>query len=268
VIRGREIEVHDQNPVLDPASARVTLVTALAWRAIAEIVRRRHVTHAFKLLQIHPGSSVRGLLELQLHSRSGGEALPSIDFNLGGPSGTWKTSSGAHGCFLGLLGPEPRTVIDRIEDAVGLPRVHGAVPASSTEALSVRVVAGLVESRVFDRHGWRTTLGVHGCHAGDVAADWTVPMGVRFDPPDAYGSLAAEAYERLSRLVLIHRTADECPVVTLSELQGRALLVDITTGRIAGAGPDGLELRGDLRRMRGAVGGSMTRMLAKLVSEF
>ena len=253
---------------MDPAAARLTIVTALAWRAIAEIVRRRHVTHAFKLLQIHPGTSVRGLLGLQLHSRSGGEALPSIDFNLGGPSGTWKTSLGADGCFLGLLNPEPWMVIDRLEEAVGLPRVHGGLPPSSTEALAVRVVAGLVESRVFDRQGWRTTLGVHGCHAGDVVADWVGPMGVRFDPPDAHDSLAAEAHERLSRLVLIHRTADECPVATLSGLQGRALLVDVATGRIASADPGGVTLLGDLRQMHGAAGGSMARLLAKLAAEF
>jgi hypothetical protein len=152
----------DRSSLWDPSSARVTLVTALAWRAIAEIVRRRHATHAFHLVQIHPGMSARGLLQLQLDPKSSGESLPAIDFNLGGPSGTWSTGSGAQGCFLDLLNPDPASVIDHIEGAVGLPRWGGALPVSSVAVLSVRVIAALVESRVFEPNGWRTTLGAHG----------------------------------------------------------------------------------------------------------
>lgn len=255
-------------PTLRPGQARVTLVTALAWRAIAEIVRRRHATHTFKLRQNHPGSSIRGLLELQLHCTSTGRTLPAIDLNLGGPSGTWNTGAGAQGSFLALLEPDPGTVIDRIEEATGLPPFRGMLPASSTGALAVRVVAGLAESRVFDRHGWRTTLGAHGTHNGDVAADWAAPMGVVFDAAGPDRELTPEARDRLSRLVLIHRAADECPVTTLSGLEGRGLLVDIATGRIASAECGGVTFLGDLRRMHGATGGSIERMLAQLVAEF
>lgn len=253
---------------LAPSKARVTLVTALAWRAIAEIVRRHHSTHVFKLRQTHPGISIRGLLELQLHCTSTGRALPAIDFNLGGPSGTWGTGAGALRSFLALLEPEPGTVIDRIEEAMGLPPFRGMLPASSTEALAVRVVAGLAESRVFDRHGWRTTLGAYGVHNNDVAADWAVPMGVEFDAPGSDRDLTPDAHDRLSRLVLIHRAADECPVSKLSDLEGRGLLVDIATGRIARAERGGVKLLGDLRRMHGATGGSSGRLLAQLVAEF
>ncbi|MEN1927661.1 hypothetical protein WCE37_01430 [Luteimonas sp. MJ250] len=254
--------------MLDPAKSRVTLVTALAWRAIVEIVRRRHATHAFKLRQVHPGISIRGLLELQLHCTSTGRALPAIDFNLGGPSGTWSTGSGAQGSFLALLEPEPGSVIDRIEAATGLPPFRGMLPASSTEGLSVRVVAGLAEGRVFDRQGWRTTLGAYGAHNGDAAADWAVPMGVEFDAPGPGRDLTPDAHDRLSRLVLIHRAADECPVANLSDLEGRGLLVDIATGRIASAERDGVNVIGNLRRMHSAVGGSMERLLAQLAAEF
>ena len=256
----------DGSLLLDPAFARVTLVTALAWRAIAEIVRRRHATHAFHLLQIHPGISARGLLRLQLDPTSSGEPLPAIDFNLGGPSGTWSTGTGAQGSFLDLLNPEPASVIDHIEAAVGLPRWGGTLPAASVAALAVRVVAGLAESRVFDQHNWRTTLGVYGCHGGDVAADWAGALGVRSSPPDPDGNLARDARERLSRLVLIHRSVDEFPVAKLSGLQGRALIVDIANGRIASVEGDGVDLLGDLLQMRAEAGGSMPRLLARLVT--
>lgn len=256
------------SPTLKPANARVTLVTALAWRAIAEIARRRHSTHAFGLRQIHPGASIRGLLELQLHCASTGRALPAIDFNLGGPSGTWSTGAGAQGNFLALLEPEPGTVIDRIEEALGLPPFRGMVPASSTEALAVRVVAGLAESRVFDRHGWRTTLGAYGAHSGDVAADWAGSMGVEVDAPGSDCHLTSDAHDRLSRLVMIHRAPDECPVGSLSHLEGRGLLVDIETGRIASAERGGVKLLGELWPMHVATGGSMERLLARLVAEF
>ncbi|NLA67959.1 MAG: hypothetical protein GX856_06910 [Gammaproteobacteria bacterium] len=251
---------------MDPSGARVTLVTALAWRAIAEIVRRRHATHAFNVLQIHPGISARGLLQLQLHATSRGESLPAIDFSLGGPSGMWSAGSSPQGCFLDLLNPEPASVIDHIEEAVGLPRWRGALPATSVAALSVRVVAGLLESRVFDQHGWRSTLGTYGCHGGDVVADWAGLMGVNPSPPDPDGNLHRDARERLSRLVLIHRSADELPVAKLSGLQGRALIVDIATGRIARVEGGGVEPLGDLLQMRAAAGGSMARLLARLVT--
>ncbi len=258
----------DRNPLVDPVRARVTLVAALAWRAIAEIVRRRHATHAFDLLQSHPGASARGLLQLQLHATSGGEPLPAIDFNLGGPSGTWSTGTGAQGCFLDLLKPEPASVIDRIEDALELPRWRDVLPASSAAALSVRIIAGLIESRVFDQHVWRTTLGAYGGHGGDVAADWAERMGVKFRPPGPHGSLGRDARERLSRLVLIHRSADELPVARLCDLQGRALIVEISTGRIASVEGGGVKLLGDLSQMRAAEGGSVARLLARLVVGF
>lgn len=253
---------------LNPASARVTLVTALAWRAIAEIVRRRHVTLGFHLRQIHPGTSIRGLLELRLHYRSTGRALPAIDFNLGGPSGTWKAGAGGQGSLLALLEPEPGSEIDRIEDAVGLPPFRGTLPASSTEALAVRIVAGLVETRVFDRDGWRTTLGAHGTCNGDLAADWLVPMGVGFEAAGADRELAPDDHDRLSRLVLVHRAADECPVITLSGLDGRGVLVDTASGRIAVADRGGVRPLGDLRTLHGAAGGSMARLLGRLLPEF
>lgn len=255
-----------RDALLDPATARVTLVTALAWRAVAEIVRRRHATHGFTLVQLHPGISARGLLRLQLQPKSGGRPPFAIDFHLGGPSGTWMASTGAEGRFLDLLDPEPASVIDRIENAVGLPRCRGALPPSSVATLSVRVVAGLMESLVFGRHGWRATLGAWSAHDGDVAADWAVPMGVGSEPVDPADGLGRQARERLSRVVLIHRSVNDGPVAHLSNLQERALIVDIETGRIASVAEERVEPLGDVVQMREAADGSMGRLLAELVA--
>jgi len=69
---------------------RITVLATLAWRAMTEIVRRRHVTHGFDLLQVHPGISIAGLIELHLRPRDGDQPL-RITFNLGGPyPGTWE----------------------------------------------------------------------------------------------------------------------------------------------------------------------------------
>ena len=41
---------------------RITLLAALAWRAMTEIVRRRHRDYRFELLQVHPSISMAGLI--------------------------------------------------------------------------------------------------------------------------------------------------------------------------------------------------------------
>src|SRR5690606_40601253 len=94
---------------------RITAVAALAWRAMTEIVRRRHPGHHFDLLQLHPGISTAGLIRLGLQPRDGGQPL-RVDFHLGGPDpGSWQTPDGIGGPLLALLGREPVAAIDAIE---------------------------------------------------------------------------------------------------------------------------------------------------------
>jgi hypothetical protein len=102
----------------------------------------------------------------------------------------------------------------------------------------------------------------------DVAAHWAAQMSVRKEPPGRDGLSGREPRDRLSQLVLIHRTDDECPLDRLADLQGRALLLDIATGRVAGVEGNHMKPFGELVQLRATAGGSVARLVTRLAAEF
>lgn len=226
----RPAEVHAAPPGI--GDLRITLVAALAWRAMAEIVRRRHVDYRFDLLQVHPGGSVAGLIQLHLQARDGSPAA-RLDFNLGGPRpGGWESADGTRGHLLDLLGHCPLDAIDAMERAAGLSAWPGhRLPPSSPGVRAMRRIASELERRVFEPRPWRTTAGLVGW-SEDIVCDWHR----HFLAPvrrDADGVISAGDIQRLSRLVLVHEApAGECATLQ-SALQGEGLVVDLATGRVA-----------------------------------
>lgn len=156
--------------MLDFNLARLTLVSALAWRAVAELFRRHRAHHELTVHQDHPGASVRGRLLVTVGSETAGRA-PCLALNLGGGiAGTWQIirrfdaigtsdASSAQDFAAGLLGARPTSIIDEIERAWGLPSRTGVLPPGDASTLTTRVIAALLERRVADIHAWRTTAG-------------------------------------------------------------------------------------------------------------
>lgn len=210
---------------------RITLLAALAWRAMTEIVRRRHRDYRFELLQVHPSISMAGLIRLHLQARDGGRDA-QVDFHLGGSlCGCWEARDGS-GELLSLLGRGPVAAIDAIERGAGLPVWSGSrLPPSSASVRAMRRVAAELESAVFRPQPWRTTAALVGW-GEDIVCDWHR----HFMPPvqaGEWGTIAADDGQRLSQLILVHEAPDEACVTLQASLPGEGLVVDIGTGKVA-----------------------------------
>lgn len=209
-------------------SSRITLVTALAWRAMTELVRRHHISHAFGLRQIHPGASMRGLLALVIESRSRG-LQSTLRFHLGGgESGKWEVEAGASGNVADLLADDPSQRIDEMQRAAGLPAQEGRVPASSDAVMAMRMIATMLERKVFEPVPWRITLGLIGW-SPDIVSDWHRHFIGRVQQ-DSWGGVSDKDAERLFQLVLLHEAHDEAPAHSQENIKGSALAVDLATG--------------------------------------
>jgi hypothetical protein len=222
----------DHAVVPQPGELRITLLAALAWRAMAEIVRRRHVDYRFDVLQIHPGISMAGLIELHLHAHDGRHDA-RLCFNLGGPSpGTWQAADGDGGHLLHLLGPNPVDVIDAIERSAGLPAWPGhRLPPSTPGVRAMRRIAAELEGKVFQPVPWRTTVAFVG-GGPDIVCDWHRHFTAQVTA-DAWGGVRSEDRTRLSQLVLLHEAPDEGCVTGQASLQGEGLVVDLASGQVA-----------------------------------
>ena len=120
-------------------SSRVTLVSALTWRAIAELARRHGQRYEVRLVQFQPGNSMSGVIGLALREPATSRTITSVDFNLGGPSGTYTLQQGEGRVSLAeLLGEAPARVIDAIERDVGLPHLEEALPPSTPRSIALR----------------------------------------------------------------------------------------------------------------------------------
>lgn len=210
---------------LDLAAARVTLVSALVWRAIAEIARRRDATYQIKLSQAHPGISPRGAIYLELNPKGVGLAPAAIWFNLGGPSGTYQngpSDSDRQHSLLDLLGPDPSAAITEMERYAGLPKVTGPLPPSTATVLSLRLAASMLERRVFLPDPWRITLEAFDTHAGTTVCDWSG----KFTVPSS-------ADRGARSVLLVHKAPDDCPQPEQHRLSGAALAIEYALGKLA-----------------------------------
>lgn len=235
------------------ATGRITLVSALSWRAIAELFRRYHPAYSLRVTQIHPGISTRGTLELtSVTSEMTGPAR--LTFNLGGPSGTYRVHR-SHSQFRPdgagpqdlefarpMLSGDPSSVIDEIAAAWGLPRAIDPLVSSSKTTITIRVIAGLMERLVFARESWRTTAGFCGNDAaGDMVPDWLAALGV----DEALRRRALEgadlnAMAGLTRYILVHQCLEDSLCLHINELRGTAWAFDIaaaTATELKAGGP-------------------------------
>jgi len=220
-----------QTPGFDFASARMTLVSALAWRCIAELFRRYGSRHRLTVHQVHPGSSLRGQLVI-IAGGCPGPGQPALAFNLGSDSGTYDVirrvdgmpageRHPARGVFAtGMLDSEPEGVIADIARCWGLPAVTGALPSTDKVSITPRVIAGLLERKVFEPRVWRTTSAYSDSSAvGPMVSSWY----------EVFEAAKHEEASRLSRYVLLHRAEDDEMVRGRDGIEGVAWCFDLAT---------------------------------------
>ncbi len=229
--------------VLEFKTARVTLVSALAWRVVAELSRRYQERYDLRVSQVHPGMSIRGALYLTTAPATGHEP-PALSLDLGGPSGTYTVLRRIDGCAKGaagkssgpfagpMLSQDPSRVVDEIAAAWGLPKLEGKLPSSHTTTIVARTIAGVLESLIFRRESWRTTAGFCDNSAvGSMVPDWTAALGVSDRTiSDARRGRDARAADFLSRYVMLHRCVDDNISLRLHDLQGSAWVFCMATG--------------------------------------
>lgn len=241
-------------PRLAFSSARITLVFALAWRVVAELSRRYQHQYDIRVLEAHPGISIRGALHVTI-GPLGDQDRPCLALNIGGESGTYDILRPVGGRlrdprespsmpFAGpMLSHDPSAIVDGISAAWGLPRSAGKLPGSHKTTIALRAVAGLLESLVFQRDGWRTTAGFCDNSAvGPMAPDWTAALGVSKEliraATDGRDPAAASF---LTRYVLVHRCSDDDVCLRLDALKGSAWAFCLASGtatRLTAMGPD------------------------------
>lgn len=250
---------------VDLSSARVTLVSALVWRAIAELSRRHAGRYQFRLVQFHPGASVRGVIRMELFEPSSQRPATWAEFNLGGPSGTYSVASGEGRTTLAaLLGERPSAAIDVIEADLMLPPQTGALRPSSRQAISLRLLASLLERRVFDTTPWRASLAIWDWNGGSRVEPWhSRVLGQDLSTPEGR-ELTSVDRARLSDLVLLHANApgDGDDAKAFAEMP--ALAVDLATGQLTVLTTQGERPLGEGRALYRVHGRSM-RALADAV---
>lgn len=221
------------NPSMERHDLRMTLLSACAWRLIAELARRHSTSHVLHVVQFHPGLSVRGCIGISIEA--GDQERETfvhqgrfVTLNLGGPEpGTVEGID----FVAGLLGKDPAATVDRVGSLLGL-RFAGQLPESTSQAVACRVIAEALARCIFDRMSYRTTSAWSDYSDGVMLGAWAQ----RFDAlgSKGFGEVAkrvsagdvrASDQRRLSRLVAVHR-CDDADNVMLGDDQD-ALLVDL-----------------------------------------
>lgn len=264
---------------IEVSTTRIGLVSFLAWRAIAELFRRYHPRHDLRVTEIHPGISVRGVLRLTVGVPTASDS-PTLSFNLGGPSGTYRVdrpvTTGPGGFaqssevdFVGLmLACDPAVVVDEIATAWGLPPAPIPLPPSSNTALAIRVIAGLLERRVFDREPWRTTAGFCGNGAvGDMIPNWLDLLGENSATLRRTAEKPVQNVEaRLSRYILVHRAPGENLCLDTNDIAGIALAFDLAEATVTELSAEGKGNTVQLRKSYDASRHDLRRLLNQLDS--
>ena len=229
---------------------RFSVIQAAAWKQIAELFRRHAATHGLKLLEQHPGISIRGQLRLLIDPPTTGACRPaSITFNFGGPSGTCDIQVEGSASVTGLdfvspmLQQDPIEIVDRLEGLLGLPR-PGTLPPSTAPVLAVRTVSAVLSQDWLARTDLRATLGWV-----DTSGGCTVPEWIRVFGADLTGLAQEvnrgampwrEAHAQTHRFVAIHEAADGGPML---DADRRFAALDLTDGVLILAGHDCLPRR-------------------------
>lgn len=150
---------------------RWSVLSAVAWRVVAELYRRHAHEHELRIHHIHPGLSAWGILRLQ-DGVAGESERPHIDISLGGgdngsvsvrpwrevetpPLERWQDRNIVREL---IAARDPKSVVDDVAESAGL-RVDQPVPASTPSVLAVRVIAEMLERRSLSRQTLRASSG-------------------------------------------------------------------------------------------------------------
>lgn len=220
---------------------RMTVVSAFAWKVVSELMRRHGHDCKIELLEIHPGSSVRGCLHLKIapHQRdAGGSSI--VTLHLGGPSGTATILRNGYGNpteefdFLGsMLSEDPAVSIDRISRALRLP-VPDALPRSNPQALVARLIAEVLGREVLSRRMLRTSSAWFDTSMGCRIAAWLKHFGLDTAEQQRNLDLGTRPWESIQAAVSPYVALHDCSPNESNLLDhptGKAVLFAMNSGQ-------------------------------------
>lgn len=164
-------------------SLRRSLNAAIAWRVVAELVRRHQPRFGLRVLETHPGGGQYDCLSLTMASPDGAHRVHLAAFNLGSgrvtvfnPVGTdggvehWRDDFFAE---FSVRSDDPKAGVDRTEALLGLPRLR-TLPPVGTAARCLRILASVMETQAFAREPLRAESAWHDSSGmeGSYVAGW------------------------------------------------------------------------------------------------
>lgn len=225
---------------MENTSVRFNLLQALAWRVVAELYRRHAGKRHLRLLETHPGSSMRGQLRLLVsaHTTTAPNKSDELILNLGGPAGTADILRAGTVVLSGfdfagpMLTDDPVVVVDRLESYLGLPKVR-KLPPSTPSVLAVRTIASVLTHEWIAPQTIRGTLGLVDHSSGSRVPAWTAAFGIDHQgltrAIDSGQQTWEQAYAQVHGFVALHNTTEDSPVL---EAGPPFAAFDLQAGRI------------------------------------
>ncbi len=221
---------------------RLPVLNAIVWKVIAELFRRHAADRPMRLVETHPGISLRGCLHVQVApgdpAALAPDEWPEVTFYLGGQEpGTYEvfTHPGAPrpgGNFVEpMLEGDPVGLLDTLDRFLGL-RTPAQLPPSTPQVLAVRLIAQVLAQESFARVPLRATMGRFNHNGESGLLPWTQLPGIDSGgvPPAVTASSAPIRWDPPSQRVAIHAAPQEGMLQAVSA--DPFAVVDSTTGEL------------------------------------
>jgi hypothetical protein len=219
---------------------RLSVLNAMVWRLIAEVLRRHSPQHHFAVFESHPGMSARGCLHLALHHDGRPpDGYAQVIFNLGGPTGTMdlvQTTTGPERSIPfaeWMLERDPLEVVDAISRGLGL-KVPALIGSSSAPTIAARVLAASLVRESLARQPLRITSGWVDTSGGSSSPAWTawMPSADETHPNNRRAfDQWSPGMRRGSQIVALHEApADETPLMDIG--LAPIAIIDLTQAKV------------------------------------
>lgn len=170
------------------AEFRNSVIVNAVWQFIAQFSRRYAQDYFFSFEQIHPGSSVGGLLEVKIHEQVENtktrKFIGVLQFHIGGPNrgslmiGTasnpvsHSVEVGKNGLVKALLSTNYAQFYEQTALMLGLPGWHMPLPQANRFAISMQFISIIQNALAVYPFEFRPTCGSYGhslSYTGEVA---------------------------------------------------------------------------------------------------
>lgn len=177
MMMGNDREEKSDEPLQSSIELREGVVVNAVWQFLAQFSRRYAQKYFFTFEQVHPGSSIGGLLNVNLNKKIQncdlGESIGVLQFHIGGPNrgslivGTTSKpidhtiDIGKERFVHALLSSKFARVYEQTASALDLPRWNTPLPEANRFAISLQFISLIQNVLATSRHEFRPICGSH-----------------------------------------------------------------------------------------------------------